>query len=237
MRANRVSLAAMERGKKDKGPCVLESRDSMSEKGCLGSSTSLLLMTVVPAEISRDNSLRDCLTVELRGVRTLLQRVRQNTWKAKPERKCQGRKFFTSRMVRNWNRLPRDVEAASSQEVFMAQLDEAMPMATYDSKIPQGEPNQHTQPAKCNAQDEEGGEEQDREWIRTRIRRGEIVLDKEMVPMGEGGFRPQRGKTLLPWEVGVVALGSLWRGTLLKRVMLTDLSAVEFSMYQQWSAG
>ncbi|KFR16341.1 hypothetical protein N306_06697, partial [Opisthocomus hoazin] len=32
-------------------------------------------------------------------------------------------KFFTMRMVKHWNRLPREAVAAPSQEVFKARLD------------------------------------------------------------------------------------------------------------------
>lgn len=35
------------------------------------------------------------------------------------------------------------------------------------------------------------------------------------LPREKGGFRPQRGKRPLPWEVGVLALNSLWRAALL----------------------
>ncbi|KFV18110.1 hypothetical protein N340_13059, partial [Tauraco erythrolophus] len=36
------------------------------------------------------------------------------------------KKFFTQRMVRHWHRLPREVVAAPSLEVFKARLDEAL---------------------------------------------------------------------------------------------------------------
>ncbi|KFV16141.1 hypothetical protein N340_06405, partial [Tauraco erythrolophus] len=36
------------------------------------------------------------------------------------------KKFFPLRMAKNWNRLPREVVAAPSLEVFKARLDEAL---------------------------------------------------------------------------------------------------------------
>ncbi|KFV18081.1 hypothetical protein N340_11065, partial [Tauraco erythrolophus] len=36
------------------------------------------------------------------------------------------KKFFTLRMMRNWNRFPREIVAAPSLEVFKSRLDEAL---------------------------------------------------------------------------------------------------------------
>ncbi|KFU93584.1 hypothetical protein M959_01483, partial [Chaetura pelagica] len=37
-----------------------------------------------------------------------------------------GKKFFTTRVVRFWNRLPREVVDAPSLDMFKARLDEAL---------------------------------------------------------------------------------------------------------------
>ncbi|KFR13428.1 hypothetical protein N306_08822, partial [Opisthocomus hoazin] len=37
-----------------------------------------------------------------------------------------GKKFFTMRLVRHWNRLPREAVDAPSLEVFKARLDRAL---------------------------------------------------------------------------------------------------------------
>ena len=42
-----------------------------------------------------------------------------------------GKKFFTMRVVKHWNRLPREAMAAPSLEVFKARLDGALSNLVY----------------------------------------------------------------------------------------------------------
>jgi len=55
-------------------------------------------------------------------------RTRGNSFKLKEDRFKLDikKKFFTTRVVRPWNSLPREAVDAASEEVFKARLDEAL---------------------------------------------------------------------------------------------------------------
>jgi len=60
--------------------------------------------------------------------RACSDRTKNNGFKLKHSRfrSTTNEKFFTLRIVRHWNRLPREVVDAPSLEVFKARLDEAL---------------------------------------------------------------------------------------------------------------